>query len=188
MPVSLARREAGYTLLEVIVAMALIAILSSVAVLSMAFYIPNLRLKSVAQDLDIQIQRARLEAIRRSRHVAIRFFTSDLSGTEKFGPIIWVDENFDPSLGTHPLLEAGEEVLFRMPVNEVSASVWEPVDTKGVRFDVTAGDPDGVTFMGNNFVLNSRGISNKAGAIHLVNNRGKTKEVIVTLGGAVRVF
>ncbi len=168
--------------------MALIGILSAVAVLSMAFYIPNLRLKSVAQDFDIQIQRARLEAIRRSRHVAIGFFTSDLSGTQKFGPIIWVDENYDPSLATHPLLEAGEEVLFRMPVNEVSANVWESVETRGVRFDVTVGDPDGVTFSGNNFVLNSRGISNKAGSIHLVNNRGKMKEIMVTLGGAVRIF
>jgi prepilin-type N-terminal cleavage/methylation domain-containing protein len=50
----LARREAGFTLLEVIVVMALIAVISSVSILSMAYYIPNVRLKSVAQDLDIQ--------------------------------------------------------------------------------------------------------------------------------------
>ena len=190
-----ARREAGFTLLEVIIAMALIAILSAVAVLSMAFYIPNLRLKSVALDLDNQVQRARLEAIRRSRHVAIRFFDTDVSGTQKFGPIIWVDENYDSSLATHPLLEAGEEVLFRMPVNEVGANIWESVETSVVRFNhdkdgdsVTDADPDGVTFIGNNIVLNSRGLSNKGGSIHLVNTRGRTKEVMVTLGGAVRIF
>jgi hypothetical protein len=34
--------------------MALIAVISSVSILSMAYYIPNVRLKSVAQDLDIQ--------------------------------------------------------------------------------------------------------------------------------------
>lgn len=115
--------------------MALIAVISSVSILSMAYYIPNVRLKSVAQDLDIQIQRARLEAIRRSRPVAVRFFTPDLIGTQKYGPIVWIDENYDSSNGAHPLLETGEEVLFRMPVNEVGANIWESVATKGVRFN-----------------------------------------------------
>ncbi len=191
----LARREAGFTLLEVIVVMVLIAIISSVAVLSMAFYIPNVRLKSVAQDLNIQVQRARLEAIRRSRPVAIRFFAPDLSGAQEYGPIVWIDENYDSDNVAHPLLETGEEVLFRMPVNEVGANVWESVTTKGLRFNpdkdgdgLTDTDSDGVTFSGNSFVLNSRGISNKSGSIHLINTRGKTKEIMVTLGGAVRVF
>lgn len=183
----LARREAGFTLLEVIVVMVVVTIISSVSILSMAFYIPNVRLKSVAQDLNIQIQRARLEAIRRSRPVAVRFFTPDLSGAQKYGPIIWIDENYDSANVAHPLLETGEEVLFRMPVNEVSANVWESVTTKGLRFN-HAIDVDGVTFTNKNFVLNSRGISNKSGSIHLVNTRGKTKEIMVTLGGAVRVF
>jgi Tfp pilus assembly protein FimT len=181
--------------MEVVVTMALIAIISSIAVLSMAFYIPNLRLKSVSQDINIQLQKARLEAIRRSRPIAVRFFASDLSGVEKFGPIVWVDENYDSSNVAHPLLEAGEEVLFRMKVNEVSANIWESVETAGVRFNhdrdgdgVTDVDSDGVTFAGNSFVLNQRGVSNKAGSVHLVNARGKTKEIMVTLGGAVRVF
>lgn len=191
----LARREAGFTLFEVVVVLALIAILSAVAVLSMAFYIPNLRLKSTAQDINIQIQKARIEAIRRSGTVAVRFFATDLSGAQKYGPIIWVDENYDSSDATHPLLEAGEEVLFRMPVAEIGTNIWEMTDTQEVRFNhdkdgdgLTDADPDGVTFAANNFVLNSRGISNKAGSIHLVNTRAKTKEVMVTLGGAVRVY
>jgi len=175
--------------------MALIAILSAVTVLSMAFYIPNLRLKSAAQDINIQIQKARLEAIRRSRSVAVKFFVSDLSGVEKFGPIIWVDENYDSSNINHPLLETGEEIIFRMPVEDVGINIWEPVVTKGVRFNpdkdgdgVNDADSDGVSFTDNNFVLNSRGISNKGGSIHLVNTRGRTKEIMVTLGGAVRIF
>lgn len=187
----LARREAGFTLFEVIVVMALIAILSAVTVLSMAFYIPNLRLKSAAQDINIQIQKARLEAIRRNGLVAIRFYATDVSGTQKFGPIIWVDENYDSANIAHPLLEAGEEVLFRMPMDE-SGAIPEVQNYTGIRFsDSHAGDDgvnDGVTFSDNALVLNSRGISNEAGSVHLYNARGRTKEIMVTLGGAVRVF
>lgn len=193
MPNFLARRETGFTLLEVIVVMALIAIISSVAVLSMAFYIPNVRLKSAAQDINIQIQKARLEAIRRSSTVAVRFHATDVSGAQKFGPIIWLDNNYDPSVGTHPLLEAGEEVLFRMPVDD-SGAIIEVEKYKGVGFD-SSHDGDGVTFFNNAFAFNSRGILKKKngspsldGSVYLLNSRGRTKEIMVTLGGAVRVF
>ena len=195
MSVFLASREAGFTLFEVIVAMALIAILSAVTVLSMAFYIPNIRLKAFTKDINIQIQKARIEAIRRGRPIAVKFFVTDLSGIEKFGPIIWVDENYDASNINHPLLEVGEDVLFRLPVNEAGTDIWESISTRGVRFNpdkdgdsITDPDSDGVTFIGNNFVINRRGLSNKAGSVHLINARGKTKEIVVTLGGAVRVF
>lgn len=185
MPDFYSRREAGFTLFEVVVVMALIAILSAVAVLSMAFYIPNLRLKSAAQDINLQIRKSRLEAIRRSERVAIRFYATDVSGTQKFGPIIWVDDNYDPGNPAHPLLETGERVLFRMPLDE-SGGVPEVQQYKGIRFDNSyAGD--GVTFQDNAFVLNSRGISNRSGSIHLYNARGRTKEVMVTLGGATRI-
>ena len=187
----LARREAGFTLFEVIVVMALIAVLSAVAVLSMAFYIPNLRLKSAAQDINIQVQKARLEAIRRTGLVAVRFYATDVSGAQMFGPIIWVDDNYDSANAAHPLLETGEEVLFRMPMDE-SGAIAEIQNYKGIRFDNSHagvdGVSDGVTFPDNAFVLNSRGISNKAGSVHLYNARGRTKEIMVTLGGAVRIF
>jgi hypothetical protein len=76
-------------------------------------------------------------------------------------------------------------VVFRLPVSLVDGQ-WELNSPRGIRFD--AAYDDGVTFAGNNFVINRRGISDKAGSIHLVNARGGTKEIVVTLGGAVRVF
>jgi len=190
--VFLASREAGFTFFEVVVAMALIAILSAVTVLSMAFYIPNVRLKSAAQDFNIQIQKARLEAIRQSRSCYVEFFRT-VDG-ETFSPFIWMeleDEDNDSSDAAvyEPIDNDADgivdTVVFRLPVSLVDGQ-WELNSPRGIRFDAAYGD--GVTFAGNNFVINRRGISDKAGSIHLVNARGGTKEIVVTLGGAIRVF
>lgn len=181
--------SSGFTLIEVLVVVTLIAIMSSIAIISLAFYIPNLQLKSTAQDINIQIQKARLEGIRRSKPVAVHFFATDVSGSQKYGPIIWIDEDLDSTL------DAGEDVLFRMPVNEYATNRWAVVDDNHVYFNpdkdgdgIDDADTDGVSLAGNNFLFNSRGIANKSGSVFLVNSRGRTKQVMVTLGGAVRVF
>lgn len=198
----LARREAGFTLIEVIVVMALIAILSAVTVLSMAFYIPNLRLKSASQDINIQIQKARLEAIRQSRRCYVEFFRT-VDG-ETFSPFIWMeleDEDDDPSDAAvyeptdNDADGVVDTVVFSLPVSLVDGE-WELKSPRGVRFDANFGDADGVTFPGSpvlsapvkRFHINSRGISNSSGSVYLVNTRGKTKEIMITLGGAVRIF
>lgn len=174
----LSSREAGFTLIEAIVVVALIAILSSVSALSLAFYVPNLRLKSAIQDVNIQIQRARLEAIRRNRSCNVEFHRT-LDGVT-YSPLIWVDENenglLDPS-----------EIIFRMEVVEKSPGDWEVGQYAGILFNNAFGG-NGVTFSGDNFSFNRRGVSDKSGSVYLRNARGRTRQLLVTLGGAVRVF
>jgi prepilin-type N-terminal cleavage/methylation domain-containing protein len=201
-PNFLARREAGFTLLEVIVVMVLVTIISSVSILSMAFYIPNVRLKSVAQDINIQVQKARLEAIRQSRHCYVEFFRT-VDG-ETFSPFIWMElEDEDGDSSDDAVYEPTDNdadgivdtVVYALPVSLVDGE-WELKSPRGIRFDATFGDADGVTFPASpvlpapvkRFHINSRGISNSSGSVYLVNARGKNKEIMVTLGGAVRVF
>lgn len=171
--------------MELVVVIALVAILSAVSILSLAVYIPNLNLKTVAMELNVQIQKARLEGIRRSRPVVVKFFATDVSGTQKYAPIIWVDNDADATLDTD------EPVLYRLPIRETGL-VREIRDHNFVRFDNNQAGADavgdGVTLAGNMFVLNSRGMSDNAGSVHIYNSRGKTREIMVTLGGAVRVF
>ena len=73
----------------------------------------------------------------------------------------------------------------RMPIDDLGGSIYELNNYGGIRFDTTVAG-DGVTFPDNSFVLNSRGISDRDGAIALVNARGGTRQIMVTLGGAVR--
>ena len=178
----LARREAGFTLLEVIIAMVLIAILSAVTVLSMAFYIPNLRLKSVAQEINLQLRKARLEAIQQGRNCHVEFHKT--VGGETFSPIIWVDKNNDDAM------DVGE-VIFKI---QVDPGVWEFISYKGIRFDVgqgingVSGFTDDLNVPDTSFMLNRRGLSDDDGVIYLLNARGSTKTIMVTLGGAVKVM
>lgn len=174
----LVNRNAGFTLLEVIIAMALVAILSAISVLSLAFYIPGLRLKSAAQEINVQIQKARLEAIRTSRTCHVEFYRV-IDGIT-YGPVVWVDDDDDSALDAN-------EIIFRVELVEGSPGVWEVRQYGGIRYNNAFGG-DGATFAGNRLSFNQRGVSDKSGSVHLINARGQTRQILVTLGGAVRVF
>lgn len=171
------RRNDGYTLLEVIVVMAIIAILAGLATLSLAEFLPGLRLRRASQELQLQLQKARLEAVRRNRNCCVEFHKQ--VGGKRYAPIIWVEDDGDS------VFEAGEEIVYRQ---EVAGGTLELDGYGGIRFNPAQGGGDGVTFTGNAFRFDSRGLCRPAGgAIHLLNNKGREKIINVTLGGAVRI-
>lgn len=175
------RSDAGFTLVELLVTIAIIAILAGIATLSLSAYLPSLRLKQASQELQLQIQKARLEAVRRNRPCYVEFHRTD--GGRLYTPIIWVDENRDG------IYQPGED-FFRQ---EATTGTMELADYGGIRFDTTLGGGDGVTFVAsatsaaNAFRFNQRGLSDKGGSICLRNSAGRSKTIDVTLGGAVRV-
>ena len=124
MVVSGSRANAGFTLIEIVVTMGLLAILTGATIISLAFYIPNLRLKSAAQEINVQIQKSRLEAIRRGRSCHVEFFK--VVGGVTCSPVIWLDENANGAM------DAGED-FYRLEVTEVSPGQWEFNRFKGVR-------------------------------------------------------
>lgn len=201
MPEYFARQEAGFTLFEVVVVMALITILTSITVLSLAFYVPNLRLKAASQDINLQFRKARLEAIRQNRRCYVDFFRT-VDG-QAYSPFVWL-EMVDaagsavgtPSYNSTGLLlyepALGDIPVFSLPVVQVDGE-WELEGYRGVRYGA-AGVPDGVEDFAlsdtpgvKGFFFNSRGISNETGSVHLRNARGSSKRITVTLGGATRI-
>lgn len=175
------RNEAGFTLAELLVTIAVIAILAGIATLSIASYLPSLRLKQASQELQLQIQKARLEAVRRNRPCYVEFHRN--VGGRLYAPLIWVDENRDG------IYQPGED-FFRQ---EATAGTMELTGYGGILFDAAVGGGDGVTFVAsatsgvNAFRFNQRGLSDKGGTIHLRNSVGRIKTIDVTLGGAIRI-
>lgn len=63
----------GFTLLEVMVIVAVIGIVVAIAAPNFFSWLPNMRLREASQDLLSDMQRAKFEAIKRNRNVVISF-------------------------------------------------------------------------------------------------------------------
>lgn len=67
------KREDGFTFAELMTIIAIIAILSSIAIPAFSVWLPNYRLRSAARDLYSNLQMAKLGAVKQNRQWAIVF-------------------------------------------------------------------------------------------------------------------
>ncbi len=71
------RKESGFTLLELMVTVAIILIMASIAVPSFLSWLPRQRLRSAVTDLVADIQFVKLNAIKENRNWAVVFNTAN---------------------------------------------------------------------------------------------------------------
>lgn len=74
------RRQAGFTMVELMIVIVIIAILSAIAVPSIINWLPNYRLKSAARDLFSNMQKARMQAVKENGDIIMMFDTGINSG------------------------------------------------------------------------------------------------------------
>lgn len=67
------QKQAGFTLLEVVIVVAIIGILATVAVPSFMGWTPGYKLKSAVMDLTSSLQYARMRAIKEDRNCSVTF-------------------------------------------------------------------------------------------------------------------
>ncbi|EKD35591.1 MAG: hypothetical protein ACD_75C01850G0002 [uncultured bacterium] len=65
----------GFTLVETMIVIVIIAILASIAFPAMSTWIPNYKLKAAAQELHASMQRAKAMAVKSNRNVGMEFVT-----------------------------------------------------------------------------------------------------------------
>jgi prepilin-type N-terminal cleavage/methylation domain-containing protein len=70
------RADQGFTLLEVLVVMAIMAVLSAIAIPGFSRWLPNYRLKGAARDLYSNIQLAKMGAVKENGEWAVVFNTA----------------------------------------------------------------------------------------------------------------
>lgn len=127
------RCAAGFTLIELMVAVALLAIMAGIAVPSFAAFISNYRATAAANDMLQALTLTRGEALKRGRRVTLLPVSSDWTK----GWIIFVDTDNDLAL------DNGETTIFKheaLPVNITAAAAGgasQPFGVNYVTFDGT---------------------------------------------------
>lgn len=74
---SIHQRPSGFTLLELMIALAIVAILAAVAFGGLSTLVPRYQVKSAAQDLRAELQKAKMEAVKSNQETLIIFDKAD---------------------------------------------------------------------------------------------------------------
>ena len=179
------KRKNGFTILELIVIIAILAVLLLIAIPGFSRWLPNYRLRAATRDLFSNFQHAKLTAIKRHRTCAITF-NQDVGGTI-YDYVAYVD--------------TGNNLEFNDPGDEVLTKVLFSERYNGVTFDTSQGGGDGIddTIINNDdgnptfgFLSNGFGIDNNGdpadGSIYLTNATGRQREVAVSSAGNISII
>ncbi len=151
--------QKGFTLLELMVIVAIIGIMSAMAYPSFADYLERAKVKRFGRDMVSSMQMARVNALRDGKQWAIQFDGNEYR--------VLSDRGDDGDWNT------GDDVLEkRITVADYGRNVTFG-SAYGARPGATSDPADGVSFTGNRVIFNSDGTS-KSGTVYVTNGRGDT--------------
>jgi prepilin-type N-terminal cleavage/methylation domain-containing protein len=159
------KKRAGFTIVELVVALAIMGIAVSAAIPGFSRWLPGYRLKSAATELYSNLQLAKMSAVRDNAQWAIYF-----------------DPNFDAYQVRHG---TGVDGAYSDPGGfAVDKTVILANYGTGICFghgnatgDLGGGWDDDVTFLSNTVVFNPRGMANAQGYVYLQNDKNATYAV-----------
>jgi len=168
----------GFTLVEVMVTVAIIGILAGIGGLGIMNVLPKMRLNAAARDLRSDFQQARMQAVKNNARCTVVFHQS-VNGTIR-DYVVFVDnstENLE--------YDAGEEVLLTQDFGTYGS---------GVGLDTSMGGGDGTSIADNGdgnpaLGYTSRGytVNTANGTVFLNNANGDQRTVMVNLTGQIRI-
>jgi type IV fimbrial biogenesis protein FimT len=159
------RKDSGFSLMELMVTIGVVAILATIAIPNFVEWRSNSQLGRAARDVYSNFQKAKFEAARRNTVVTMTFRAVENDY------LVWVDEG---AAGYQP----GEEIVGPIP--------WSSYP--GVSLDTSEGGGDGLSFPANWVAFTPNGlIQNFGGTVFLNNEANKKSRIVVSPAGNVRI-
>jgi len=165
------QRQAGVTLIELIVTLFVVAIVTMVAIPAFRTFLQNNRMIAVTNDVVLAFNAARSEAVKRRQ--TVRVCAGDTASGCQAGAgfdegwLVWIDGNGNDQF------DAGEELLVQ---NKIEGLTIEGFDA--IRFDAS-GVPDS---SGTLSICDSRGVDSARGVSVLPTGRITTSGVTPSCG------
>ena len=172
-------KQAGFTLVELMIVIVVIAILSAIAVPNIISWLPNYRLKAATRDLYSAAMKAKGAAVKRNLNCTLTF--NQVLGGTTTAYIVYVDSDSDCEY------DSGETIITQI-------QAWP----KQISLDLSKGGGDGLTFTNNDDgnptisfrpigipTGNGGGFAN--GTAFLTNTNGRTRSVVINNAGNVKI-
>ena len=107
--------QSGFTMVELMIVIVVIAILSAIAVPNIINSLPNYRLKAAARDIISNFQKAKMEAVKRNTDVVITFTTGAYAPSGQVGSYqVFVDDGSGGGTEGDGIQNGSERVLAQM--------------------------------------------------------------------------
>ncbi len=171
------KNEDGLSLVELMIVVAIIAVLTAIMIPAVLAYLPSYRLKAAAQDLVGNFQLAKVTAIKRNT-LCTMVFNQAVDG-ETYDYVIFCEE--DPANNNWMEYDDGDEIIRKVKLSEykgVSLNSLTFIDNDDDK-PAVAFRPDGLTR------TNSGGFG--AGTVSLIDEREYARDVVVSRFGRVRM-
>ena len=157
------RKRSGYTMLELMVAVAVIGILTSLAIAGSQALLPRLRLNSAAQQLHGDMQRCKMAAIRNNTECYMKFENSG-SGS------------YTACFSASGASCSGDTILTR----DFSDDDYTAISLNNANFPGGDSGGDAISFGG-------KGLPDSNGSVKIIRNSGDSRTVDVSITGRIKI-
>jgi type IV fimbrial biogenesis protein FimT len=179
------QREGGITLIELVVVMAIIAIMGLFMIPSIGEWVQNYRIKQAARDIASDLQSAKMQAISIHKYCTVIFNAN--------GYVIFPDYDNDMVLDNVNIGDIDDDGVQENETTDIYKTVILSNAYKTVTFD-TSQAGNGINFPNNMVAFDSRGLPRNntggfvGGTVYLKNTKNnKGRSVTISNAGAISI-